>query len=572
MTVEEESAEPFHRKCADGVDVESYGFCLALHQLESNDRDPNPISLLDEDLSDEYLDEDEFRVLRSRETSSIYKWYGTEDHLRDAADENQFIGMTSPSQMLSLRSLDDQRQASPDSPTTIYVNEWRDVLDYGFLDQLELVPSDDDLEKEGYKISPEDWDEMFFKVFATKLRRSKLVLRTKLPKLRKSGRIRSIFMNDGTKLRNVTYELDKCHRAAKQCFNFQRQSYIICSEGDPRSPLEDFKFRGTTYSFMVEKISAINPLCLWDFNSFWNTEKDFQVASDTSPYLSMMASQWKDALKADRIGRWIMMHDAAAVEFLKGQGETASARAEDLKDIHSFSMVMKLVLSEFISRNKASLKNGMVIKGRDIVRSLCEIEKNERLFSREIDLKEELVMCNFVFNPEDHDSWLEMFNDGINSLPLGFEQRLIRRTIFLCDIVHWTMCLLVLLDEKVKAMEQFMIETVEVKHQMGTTRKTSKITYMRSQVSEEIDGIKKLISLLPSLRDLELYVFKVGTDFIKIRYAEETSFNKGLFGISGLLAHQEQQRSKSRISITQRFSLKWIRDSKRIIFPLDRKD
>merc|ERR1719184_420361 len=100
--------------------------------------------------------------------------------------------------------------------------------------------------------------------------------------------------------------------------------------------------------------------------------------------------------------------------------------------------------------------------------------------------------------------------------PLGLEQRLIRKTIFLCDTVHWTMCLLVLLDEKVRAMEQFMMETVEVKQQMGTTRKTSKITYMRSQVSEEIDGIKKLISLLPRLRDLEQHVFKGGTDFIKM--------------------------------------------------------
>jgi len=530
---------------------------IALHQIETWETGlaSNSLDGTLSSVSDEYYDdEEETRFpIRQRQSSSFYKRYGTEDHLRDDK-EFAFVVKGMNSAAVSMKTLEDV-QVFPETPLHFNTNDWQEILDHGFLEKLELVPSDDDLEKEGYKVEAKDWEETFFKVFSTKMRRSKLVLRTRLPKLQKSSRIRSIFMNDGVKLRNVTDELDKCHRATERGFNFQRWSYIICSEGASGSFVEDIEFRGRKYSFNVDMISAINPLCLWDFNAFWNTEKDFQVASDTSPYLSMMASQWKDALEADKIGRWIMLYEAAAVEFLKSQGETARVRAQNLKNIHSFSKLVKLVLSEYISRNKSNLRNGMVVKGREIVRSLSIVKKNEMLFLTESDLKDWLTMYDFVLNPDPHDCFLEMLNGGLNMHSLGFEQRLTRKTVFLCDPIHWTMCLFVLLEEKVKAMKEFLMETEEVKHKMGTNQKTSKITYTRAQVNEEIEEIKKFFIPLPKLKDLKAHVSFSSRKFIQTQ-AEKSNSDFSLVSLSELVNAREPGKSQQRPSFGTNISLR----------------
>merc|ERR1719285_1247939 len=98
------------------------------------------------------------------------------------------------------------------------------------------------------------------------------------------------------------------------------------------------------------------------------------------------------------------------------------------------------------------------------------------MFAKEVDLRQEVENCDFLLNPN-LENWQDMLVGGVNMSPHGSEQRLMKKTVFLCDPIHWTMCLHVLLEEKVHAMKQFLMETTEVKQKMGTTQKTSKITY-----------------------------------------------------------------------------------------------
>lgn len=504
---------------------------------------------LDDNLwSDEivYDDEVEEPESKSRQSSHL-KGYDTDYHLASSVHQLPDTYTLESDPKGSQTNLDDWFNTPPDSPTAVNEEDWQDILDWTFLEQIELVPSDDELQSEDYTISVAEWRKMFFKIFATKIRRSKLMLRTTLPKLRKSNRLISIFVKGGAKLKNVQIELESCHKATDMCFNFQRYSYIICSEVSSGSKTEEINYGGTKYSFVVGRFSAINPLSLWDFNAFWNNKKDFQVASDTSPYLSMMASQWKEALKSDRVGRWIMMYEPEAVEFLKSQGETARARAEDLKEIHSTSRLFKLVLSEYIYRNKSTLLNGKVLKGREIIKSLSAVKKNEKLFSRELDFKQELEMCEFVLNPYKQRTWLSQLHESTGVIsPFGFErERLMKKTIFLCDRIHWTWCLHVLLEEKVKAMTRF-IDTTELTRKMDTNQTTSQITYTRSQVKQEIEEIKNLVNPLPSIRDLDNYIFVSTRKFIKEagHRAKRKSFDIGLFNLSGVINERKIQRGR----------------------------
>jgi len=501
----------------------------------------------EEDGLEDYLDDEPESKSR---TSSQYKRYPTDFHMVGAVHHIPETETDDPPK--DSHNNEDFSNHPPDSPTEVKMDEWQDVLDYGFLEDIELVPSDDELLKEEYTIRIDDWRKMFFKVFATKIRRNKLILRTTLPKMRKSSRLKYIFVNGGSKLRDVQYDLEMCHRATDLCFNFQRYSYIICSEVSSGPKTEKMIYKGTEYSFTVGRFSAINPLSLWDFNAFWSNKNDFQVASDTSPYLSMMASQWKAALEADRVGRYIMMYQPEAVNFLKSQGETACARAEDLKEIHSTSRLLKLVLSEYIYRKKSSLLNGSYIKGREIIKSLSTVKKNSELFSREAAFRQELDTYDFVLNPCDEKVWLDQLSEGASVIS-PFGERLMRRTIFLCDPIHWTWCLQVLLEQKVKAMKQFMAGTTELTREIGTTQTTSQITYTREQVKQEVKDIKKLISPLPSLRSLDDYIFVNGRNFIKDANAQtkRKSFDLGLVNISGMIT-TERKLQHSRMSLASR--------------------
>lgn len=476
---------------------------------------------------------DTFRDDRQKvDSQSFLKRYGTDDHM--TVTHQLLPGLLSP-------------VFANDSPILFNEDEWQEISDYSFLDDLELVPSDDDLEKADYKVPVHDWRDMFFKVFATKIRRSKLVLRTNLPKIRKSSRIRYAFVNGGTKLRSVHDELDNCHRETQRCFNFQRFSYIVSSERSSGSMIETIEYNGYKYEFQVGEFSTINPICLWDFNAFWNSEKNFQVATDISPYLSMMASQWKDALEAERVGRWIMMYKPAAVNFLKGQGEAARVRSESLKEIHSFSRLLKLVLSEYIFMKKLTLLNGEIVKGKEIVRFLTQMRKNDSLFLREYDLKNELEMCEFVLNPDNGKNWQELLNDGTISPHMLERERLMRKTIFLCDPIHWTLCLQTLLEEKIKALKHFMAGSMEVTQELKASEQTSRITYTRAQAKKEIKAIKDLMLPLPKLKDLDDYIFVSSPHFMK---GFETGHKKantdiGLFNMSGLV---NERLSEKRLS------------------------
>jgi len=133
---------------------------------------------------------------------------------------------------------------------------------------------------------------------------------------------------------------------------------------------------------------------------------------------------------------------------------------------------------------------------------------------------------------------------------------LMKETVFLCDPTHWTMCLHTLLKEKVSAMEQFLLETIEVKQKMGTTQKTSKITYTRDQVKEEMNDIKKFISPLPKLKDLQYHIFLSSRKFIKSSAEKNEEKSFGLFGLSGVVSDQNLTRNKSRMSLSLNLALR----------------
>jgi len=200
----------------------------------------------------------------------------------------------------------------------------------------------------------------------------------------------------------------------------------------------------------------------------------------------------------------------------------------------------------------------MVLRGRDIVRSLSLLIKNEKMFLKEVDLKIELEMSEFVLNPDNSkdNNWQDYLNDGISKLtPLGVERdRLMRKTIFLCDPVHWTMCIHILLQEKVNTMKHFLVGTKDT-YEMGTTQKTSQITYTRDQVEEEIKRIEKLLLPLPKLKNLEDHIFISGCHFIPKSGEKKGSLDLGLSSLSSLVNELEMDRqNRSRKSLSQHLS------------------
>jgi len=187
------------------------------------------------------------------------------------------------------------------------------------------------------------------------------------------------------------------------------------------------------------------------------------------------------------------------------------------------------------------------------------------MFLKEVDLKIELEMTEFVLNPDNSkdNNWQDYVHDGSSKLtPLGVERdRLMRKTIFLCDPIHWTMCIHILLQERVKTMKQFLAVTKDT-CEMGTTQKTSQITYTRDQVDEEIKRIVNLLLPLPKLNNLEDHVFISGRNFIPKPGEKKGILDLGLSSLSNLVNEREMDRqNRGRKSLSQHISSRLPRQS-----------
>jgi len=386
--------------------------------------------------------------------------------------------------------------------------EWIEDGDFEYLEDMVLVPSEDELEWSKYEISLVDYKREFFKIFSHHMRRNTLVINSSLPRLRKRHRLSKIFLGDETWLREVSGQLQHCHRATGRCFNFQRDSFIICTEGNLGATTEWLEIDGLKFEFRVNRYSAINPLCLWDFANFWGSNKKSDEVTDTSPWLTMTAAQWKEVLESDTVARSIMLYEPECIKFLQRQGEFSRNRTEKLTNIHLFSSLTRLILAEYIFLNSSTIKNGMRLRGRDIISFLEKFEQKRELFLKVPTFVIKFQLLDFVFNPSisSEFNWLELIPDGEHhSRRSTIRDRFDKRTIFLCDQIHWTLFFVILLEEQIRAIIEFIVGMQKMIVRMEDTENIGEMKGMMAQAKTEVKVIKKIKTHLPSLNKLEEY-------------------------------------------------------------------
>lgn len=410
----------------------------------------------------------------------------------------------------------------PSSLTTHTVREeWLEGQDWSFLDQMDLDLTEDEPEFKKYDL--EDYDKVFFKNLNS-LRKCKLVLNSQLPRLDHQGKIRAMFKSHGTQMRCISKAVQKCHMWAHRLFNFQRSCMVVCSEssyplsaGDEACASEisidisraDVK---KTFSFNVDSWSVINSLCLWDFSAFWDGDSDFHAVTELSPYLSLTSNQWKTALEADRPGRWIMMYEPVAVRSLRKQGAAATHRAEKLEEIHNTTRFFKLVLTEYINNNKQYLKNGSVFTGSNLLLALKKDRKKWELFSTMPELEADIKNCQFLLNPK--------ISMGIDMIPyenmnVCIKDKHAKRTIFLCDPIHWTMYMQELLRNRVDAMIWTLTKTAEIKDQdVHNSEIEVQIKSVEILAKEHVSKLRQIVAFLPEYNNLKKYIIETQPKYI----------------------------------------------------------
>lgn len=433
-------------------------------------------------------------------TPKTLRRYGTDIHSFGTSLEKQSFSIDKGEWLHSYHHL----TAEPDEGVNHH--EWIDDGDFEYLEDMVLVPSEDELEWSKYEISLVDYKREFFKIFSHHMRRNTLVINSSLPRLRKRHRLSKIFLGDETWLREVSDQLQACHRATVRCFNFQRDSFIICTEGIVGATTEWLEIDGSKFEFRVNRYSAIDPMCLWDFANFWGSNKKSDEVTDTSPWLTMTAAQWKEVLESDTVARSIMLYEPECIKFLERQGEFSRKRTEKLTRIHLFSRLTRLIIAEYIFLNSSKIKNGMRLRGRDIIGYLEKLEQKRELFRKVPNFVIKFQLLDFVFNPSNSSefNWLELIPDGEwHSRRSTIRDRFDKRTILLCDQIHWTLFFVILLEEQIRAIVEFIVGMQEMILRMENNEKVGEMIEMMAQAKTEVKVIKKIKTHLPSLNKLE---------------------------------------------------------------------
>lgn len=434
-------------------------------------------------------------------TPKTLRRYGTDIHSVGTSLEKQCFSIEKGEWLYSYHN----PHLEPDRD--VKQEEWIEDGDFEYLEDMVLVPSEDELEWSKYEISLVDYKREFFKIFSNHMRRNTLVINSSLPRLRKRHRL-SIFLGDDESwLREVQGQLQHCHRATVRCFNFQRNSFIICTEGNLGGTTEWLEIDGLKYEFRVNRYSAINPMCLWDFANFWGCNKKSNEATDTSPWLTMTAAQWKEVLESDSVGRSIMLYEPDCIKFLHRQGKNSQKRTDKLTKIHLFSRLTRLIIAEYIFLNSSKIKNGMRLRGRDIISFLEKHDNKHELFRKVPSFVNKFQLLDFVFNPSNSSgfNWLELIPDAEWNARSSIGHRFDKRTILLCDQIHWTLFFMILLEEQIRAIIEFIVGMQKMIVRMENTEKVGEMKEMMAQAKTEIKVIKKIKARLPSLNKLEEY-------------------------------------------------------------------
>jgi len=421
-------------------------------------------------------------------------------------------------------------------------DKWIEDVDLDFLDEIELIASDNELESNSYDYSLSEFERTFFKLVAEKLRKHRVILNSKLTQWSTKVRLRSTRKVKGQKAetRTITKGLKKCHRAAKRCFNFQRYSYVVCTESEAGSSSESFSLivEGIveTFRFNINRYSTVNSMCLWDFASVWGGNSNFLAATDASPYLCLTPEQWKQALKADSIGRWIMMYEPCSARSLKTQGIDATERADQLEEIHNTSKLFKLIISEYVYMNRAVLENGMCFQGRDVIKALEKIKERKKLFSAIPEWVAEFELLNFILNPHDStNNWQQLIPENDNYG--GDKERFSKKTIFLCDPIFWTMCLETLMTERVQELIALLSKFPKfTQHELSENEANEEMKNIQVLAKRQISELRNLRHLLPERRKLEEYT-EERTPFFRPR---PTLIQQGPCFESEVLCHEDE--------------------------------
>jgi len=393
-------------------------------------------------------------------------------------------------------------------------DSWMENVDLSFLDEIDLGQSEDEWESKN-EFSSIEYEETFFKLFAEKLRRNWMMLNSKLSQWgTKISESASKLRSHRAEIRCLAQELNNCIIAAKRCFNFQRYSYIVCTESEVGPNVETISLflNGVAmqYDFKMDRYSAVNSMCLWDFASVWGGDRDINTVTDVSPYLCLTPDQWKQALKANRIGRWIMMYEPDSTRTLISQGSFANVRAMQLEEIHNTSKLFKLLLSEYICLNRAVLQRGMCFKGRDIIKALEKTKERKELFGMIEEWVVEFKLLNFVFNPVNFSSeWQEKIPG--DDTYCGDKERFSRRTIFLCDPIYWTICVRVLMDSRINALIKLLAVYSRLLPRQDLSSDSKVLEELKTiwvTAKEQVSTLRNIRGLLPQHRKLEVYTDK----------------------------------------------------------------
>jgi len=394
------------------------------------------------------------------------------------------------------------------SPTLATIrSDWlnADDDDLGFLDEMMLEPSEDEVENQANdkRVDLQEFELNFFKLLH-KIRKNKLILNSQLPKEEKHSRWKRIFTSKNS-FREIDKCLKRCHDRAKLLFEFQRNSLIVAIESEKGPSSEDLEINHKTHKFMVNRYSVVNSLILWDFSAFWDGDHNAQAVDDTSPYLSLTPDQWTTALDTPRPGRNFMMYQPDAVRTLRNQGGKAKERSTGLEAIYTGRKITNLVLAEYIYMNRTNLMNGDVYKGGDVQRTLKRNAKNKKLFdSLSRSWERKMINCEFYLNPPARPGeFIEYLKAVLEAKP---NDKLKTRRMIICDPVHWTLYTTLLLNERKKALIMLLTQISQAKELWQNEGEEKKrVTEIKTLAQDQASKLRKTMAKLPPLEQLKEY-------------------------------------------------------------------